>query len=249
MNRLLIIIAGLTITLLMAGCGGTSLNSNVARIRAIDVATGTTAAATIYINNGSANGDQTFGQASQYLYVTSGASDFSWAVNLSTGGLTSTFATNLNSGTSYSAILFGRADLQTGNSSPFLDITEDDQTAPPNGDSRIRIIPDAPDANAVDVYINGSLEQATFPYPGTTLTGIPKGLSLTADPFSLQQFTYFNVPSGNVSVEFKEAGTNTVVAGPTNFSVSGGQRYSFFLLEPVTTPTPTYSISQFSDNL
>jgi hypothetical protein len=249
MNRFALLTAGLSVAALLAGCGGTTLNSNVARIRAFNGATGTTAAATIYINDGSANGDQNYGQVSQYLYVNSGTSSFGWSDNESSGGLTSAFSSTLNSGDAYSTILLGRADLQLGTSSPFLDITEDDQTAPPSGDSRIRIIPDAPDAGSVDVYINGSLQQAAFAYPGTTITGIPSGITLTAEPFSLQQFTYFNVRSGNVSVEFKEAGTSTVVAGPTNLNVSEGSRYSIFLMEPTVPPTVTYSIQQISDAL
>jgi hypothetical protein len=249
MNRFLVLAAGLSAAALIAGCSGTSLNSNVSRIRAVDEATGTTDQATIYINDGSANGSQSYGQASSYLYVNSGASNFGWAINLSAGGLTTAFPAQLAAGDAYSAILLGNASLTAGYQSPFLDITLDDLSAPPSGDSRVRFIHDAPDAGPIDLYVNGALEQANYPYPGTTVVGLPAGASFTAFPFSTQQFSYVNVPAGTISVEFKEAGTSTVLAGPTSFAIKGGDRYSFFLAEPTIAPTIAYSIQQVSDNI
>ncbi len=250
MNRILGTAAGLSVAaLFISGCGGSSLSPNVSRIRAYDGATGTTAQAAIYINNGSANGDQNYEQVTPYLYVNSGASTFAWAVNGLTGGATTPFPANLNAGTAYSAILLGRADEQFGTSSPILDITADDQTAPPSGDSRYRLIHDAPDAGAVDVYINGQKEKSGYAYPGTTVVGVSQVQLGEGTPFTLQQFGYSNVAAGSVKVQVNEAGTNTIVAGPTNFSVTAGSRYTFLLLEPTTTPTPTYTLQQIGDNI
>jgi hypothetical protein len=250
MNRILCTVAGLSAAaLLLAGCGGTSLNSNVSRIRAYDGATGTTSTATIYINNGSANGSQNYAAVSSYLYVTSGSSNFAWAVNNLTGGSVTPFAANLNQGSVYSAILLGRADVEFGSSSPILDITLDDQTSPPSGDSRIRLIHDAPDAGPVDVYINGTLQQSAYAYPGTTITGLTASQIALGTPFSLQTFAYSNVTSGSIKIQVNEAGTSTVIAGPTSFSVNSGSKYTFFLNEPTVTPAPTYTLSQITDSL
>jgi hypothetical protein len=250
MNRIVCMVAGLSAAvLLISGCGGTSLSSNVSRIRAYDGATATSSTATVYINSGSANGSQNYSQVSNYLYVKSGTSNFSWSVNNLSGGVTNSFAANLNSGAVYSAILLGRADEQFGTGAPILDITVDDQTSPPSGDSRIRLIHDAPDANAVDVYVNGTLQQSSYAYPGTTITGLTSAQIALGTPFSLQTFGYTNLPAGSVKIQVNEAGTNTIIAGPTSFSISGGSRYTFFLLEPTVTPSPTYSLQQISDGL
>jgi hypothetical protein len=252
MNRFLCMVAGLSAAaLLIAGCGGTSLSSNVARIRAYDGATGTTSTATIYINNGSANGSQNYGQVSSYLYVNSGTSTFAWAVNNLTGGSVTPFPATLNPGSVYSAILLGNAS--TGNSfgpsSPILDVTVDDQTSPPSGQSRIRIIHDAPDAGSIDVYINGSIQQSSYAYPGSTITGLTPAEIALGTPFSLQNFNYSNAPAGTVKIQINEAGTNTVIAGPTSFPITGGGKYTFFLNEPTVSPSATYSFQQITDSL
>jgi hypothetical protein len=173
MNRFLCIVAGLSATaLFLAGCGGSSLSSNVARIRAYNGVTATTAQAAIYINSGSANGLQNYQQITSYLYVNSGTSNFGWSVNNLNGGLNAPFPISLNPGGVYSAFLLGRGDQQFSTSSPVLDISVDDQTAPPSGEARIRLVHDAPDAGAVDVYVNGTLQQSDYAYPGTTITGV-----------------------------------------------------------------------------
>jgi len=271
MNRFLCMVAGLSAAaLLIAGCGGTSLSSNVSRIRAYNGANGTSATATIYINNGSANGDQNYEQVTQYLYVNSGTSTFAWSVNGLTGGSTTPFSANLNSGGVYSTLLLGNATETLTTSSPFLDITADDQTSPPAGQSRIRLIHDAPDAGTIDVYINGVLYDNTiynannavytppslssgqipYEYPGTTLTGLTSSELSLGTPFSLENFGYYNVPAGTVTIKVTEAGNPSAVILPTtSYSVSSGNRYTFFLLEPTTTSPYAYTIQEIGDSL
>jgi hypothetical protein len=249
MNRFLCMVAG-TLAVFIAGCSGSSSSSSsVARIRAYDGATQATGAATIYINSGSANGDQNYEGVSQYLYVNSGTSTFAWAVNTLTGGLVTSFPVVLNSGSVYSAILLGNADDQFGSASPILDVTVDDQTAPPSGDANIRIIHDAPDAGPINVYINGNEEQANYAYPGTTITGLTAAQQEAGTPFSLQNFPYTGVAGGSVTIKIVDAGTSATIAGPTTFTVTAGSRYTFFVLEPTVNPAPTYTLQQITDAL
>lgn len=215
----------------LAGCSGSS-NSNASsnsRIRGVDMV-GNGGSATIFVNAGALNQALNFEQTSRYLYLKGGSSTVTFTLsntpNTAYGQITST----LNSGDAYSAIVIGRDDVPTVDSRrPQVIVSLDDQTAPPAGDARVRIIHAAPDLDAVDVSLNGTLIGTSVAYTHPA--------------------AYVDVVAGSDTFTFLAAGTSTPVAKSVTYNLSSGGIYSVYLTEPTVSPALTYGTFLTNDGV
>ena len=74
--------------LFLAGCSGSSINGNTARLRALN-AIPNGGQATVFVNNGSTNGTQAFLQSTPYLFLNTGLSTFAFSLTIAASGVTS----------------------------------------------------------------------------------------------------------------------------------------------------------------
>jgi hypothetical protein len=219
--------AALIITL--AGCSSSSgLSSGADLIRTVD-AIPNGGDATIDVNSGTVEGDQTFFTASPYLYINPGPSIFSFVLSTNPAIVYPTVDSTLVGNSHYTAVLTGRADISTATDPryPQVLVLQDDQTVPPGGNERVRFINTAPDAGAVDVLVNGTALFSGVTYPAAT--------------------AYVNVPSGTISVSIRQTGTTNIIVPATQVRVPAGGALSLFGTETAVSPTVTYGVSSVTD--
>ena len=224
--------------ILLAGCSGSSINGNTARLRALN-AIPNGGQATVFVNNGSTNGTQGFLQATPYLFLNTGASTFAFSLTIAASGVTSpTYTITLDRGVPYTALLLGRSDLTTAPSDPRLLVTTDDATSLPSGSAGLRLLHAAPDAGPVDVLVNGTVVASNVPYLGLQYQNLKTGLV---------QLGYISVPSGNSRVSLNAAGTSRQIVAPITVNLTSGRSYSIVADEPTIPPGATYSLTSFQD--
>jgi hypothetical protein len=249
--------AGVTI----AGCGGGGAKPS-AFIRGINAATTVDAAkslspARIVVNNGPAFGDRRVSDPpSGYLFIeTESTSSFSYA-NLVVATGESLFPTaepgpnpvplittyTLTTGRSYTTVLAGRPDqvAVTGTTSPATALRSyvfvDMPPSIPAGSAALRVLNAAPDAGAVDVYLNGAV--------GAGLAAVPY---LTQPASDAAAPAFRTLPAGTYSVMVKPAGAATTLIPATNVTLAAGQSYTILVGEPTNTGgTATYALNTFS---
>jgi hypothetical protein len=253
-NRGQAALALLGVTVLVAGCGGSSSSSSVAHIRTLNASTNGDFL-TVLVNGAATFGQQTDnGAAPSYLYINSGVSTFSYATYVDSGGSTSNLPTNVNayntkvnlsSGANYTAYVVGRPDLVSLiTSTPFpygsmqTVVYPDTHNTPSSGSVNVRFLNAAPDANGT-----GNLD---FAIDGTKLT------AATNVPFGqISQFTVST--SGSHAIEAYEAGTNTLVySTPANVTFANQHSETIIFQEPTAAPIPnpttfTYHFQQIED--
>ena len=250
-------------SMLMAGCGSTSSTSTTAHVRGINFATSAPAAATddVLVNGAALGGDLAFAQVSQYEYIGSGNSTFSFTT-------TAILPTNvtipprpilaMNNGSYYTAFLIGRPDVPnvrpaipdprflqtvvTGDRGAAANYAATPYADPPAGRANVRILNGAADAGPVDVLVNGSVAFSAVAYPVLPLPGVS---NVTTGTAATPATAYQALPSGTLSVQVNKAGQSTVLVPATNVSVSSGNVYTLVVTEP--TNAPTYGVSLVGD--
>ncbi len=236
-----------------AGCGSSS-NTDTAHIRSVDVAVNA-GNASVTVNGGAVNGNQTFGQMTGYDFVGQGLSTFGFrtdATLLANILLPISTTLTLNTGSYYTTYLVGRSDVAGRASSSFLQavVTGDRgaaaefsspalYVAPPSGQAYIRILNAAPDAGPVDVLIDGKPA-----FPAAAYPALPKPISGTT-PAANPVTAYEAFSSSSLTVQINAAGTATVLVPATSVSVSSGNAYTLVVTEP--TIKPTYGVQIISD--
>ena len=86
----------------------------------------------------------------------------------------------------------------------------------------------APDSGPVDVLVNGAVVAGSAAYKSVS------GL--------------FSEPSGNVTLQVNQSGTGTVLVPAQTLSLSAGQVYTVFVVEPNVSATPGYGIQEIDDS-
>lgn len=264
--------AGILAGILIAGCGGGS-SSTTARIRSVNLSpNGGTVG--VLVNGAVNGGDLNFSEASPYNFIGQGTPSFSYALSPAltlpfTAPPTPTLF--LRNGSFYTEYLIGRIDITSADDPRFTQsVVTGDQgaaaayslggayPAPPSGQANLRILNAAPDAGfvapstagAVDVLINGQVAFAKVAYPAypvsTGTTVVISGTTIPTAPAVTPVTPYQAVPGGTLSVQVNVAGTNTVLVGPLNISLSGGQAYTLAVVEP--TLDPTYGLYTSTDD-
>lgn len=212
----------------LAGCGGGSGSGSPVYMRAIN-ACPNGGQMTLQVNGSATNGSQGFFLASPYLYVGDGSTNVSFALSANSGTSYQTINQSLTDGGYYSSIVFGRADVTSTSDPryPKVQLATDDRTVPPTGDARLRIVHAAPDASNVDVLIDGQVVASNVAYGKIG--------------------SYLNVTAGNRTVQINQAGTSTALVTAQQVTLTAGQIYSLFAVEPTVTPSPVYGIQLLSD--
>jgi hypothetical protein len=200
----------------------------VAQIRAVD-ASPNGGTATLFINEGTASGTQTFFQASPYLFIGSGAAGFQFTLTGSTNGAFTASNQTIASGGVYSAVIIGRADVtdEIDARFPRLVFLQDDTGAVPGGSALVRVFNAAPDSPNVDFLEGGAVKAPDISYAHNS--------------------GYVALPAGSDSVQINQTGTNTVLAGPQNISLAAGKHYTVYFVEP-NVAGPTFAIQLLNDN-
>jgi hypothetical protein len=200
----------MTAVLVISGCGGSSStsSSSTARIRAVNMCPNG-GSATFYVNAGSANGSQNFEQASSYLYIDGGDSVFSFLLS-SYDTLAPPETTEiLASGSAYSIVLFGRADVPTTDLRyTKLELLTDDTITPPAGKAEVRFVHAAPDA----------------PTAGATIGGVSLATQLAYSSFT----GYVAVPAGADQLVVTPSGSTAITLSQP---FTAGHSYTVFLGE------------------
>lgn len=223
----------------LAGCGGGGAgSSNSVSVRDFN-AIPDSGAATVVVGgdtlpgstlsvNGNVISGQSFLTASSYTDVAAGARQTTFALSSFPGTTYPSASQTLTAGTFYSEMLFGRADVAASDArSPAVVTVADDRTAPPSGDARLRIVQAAPDIGSVDVLVDGQVTAGAVAYQNVG--------------------SYLNVTAGNHTVQVNKAGTSAVLVPAQTVSLTSGQLYSLFAVEPTLTPTPAYALQLQSD--
>ena len=236
-----------------AGCGSSS-NTDTAHIRSVDVAVNA-GNASVTVNGGAVNGNQTFGQMTGYDFVGQGLSTFGFTTDaklMANITLPVSPTLTLNTGSYYTTYLIGRSDVAGRASPSFLQavVTGDRgaaaefsspalYVAPPSGQAYIRILNAAPDAGAIDVLIDGKPAFPAVAYP--ILPTKVSGTASAANPVTV----YEAFSASSLTVQVNAAGTATVLVPATSLSVSSGNAYTLAVTEP--TIKPTYGVQIVSD--
>lgn len=112
-------------------------------------------------------------------------------------------------------------------------IENDDLTAPPSGDCKIRVVHASTTAGAVDVYVTA---------PGVSLTDPANPVTPVLSNFTFGTVTkYLAVPAGSYEVRVTVAGNPSAVAidtGSTGVALSAGSIYTAVALDPNPSSTP-----------
>ena len=111
-------------------------------------------------------------------------------------------------------------------------VVADDNSAPPAGNVKLRVIHLAPTAGNVDVYVTAPSANLTTATP--TLTNVaPDAVS-----------SYLTMPAGTYQVRFTIAGTKTLIAGlsVTTPALAAGAIRTVVALDPATGTTPTIAL-------
>lgn len=213
--------------LVMAGCSSNSPSGNLAHIRTVDaVPNGGTA--TIFVNEGTATGSQTFFQSSPYLYIGGGTAGFQLSLSAPSSMTYSAANENITAGAVYSIVAAGRADItdEIDARYPRLIFLQDDTGTVPAGQAAVRLINVAPDSPDVDLAVGGITKATSISY--------------------LHYTGYIDVPAGNDSIQINQSGTSTALAGPQTNTLNAGQHYTIYFVEP-NVSTPTFGIHILSD--
>ena len=216
------------LTFATAGCSSSSsLAGNSDLIRTVD-AVPDGGSTTVDINAGTVEGNQTFFSASPYLFVNPGPSDFTFTLSSNASAIYPSNSTTLIGNAHYTAVLVGiaSATLQSDPRYPQVIVLEDDQTLPPSGNERVRVVNAAPDAGAIDVTIAGSSFVTNLAYP-------------TASP-------YLNVPAGPATVIVKQDSTGNTIS-TQQINIASGGATTLYETEPSTPPAATYQAQSVVD--
>lgn len=215
---------------LLAGCGGSgSSNSASPQVRAVN-ALSNGGNATIFVNGTTVSGSQSYFSASGYQSLGNAASSVTFTLSgVSSGTSFPPVTANLLIGNYYSAILVGRADITAPVDPryPSVIVTADTLTTPSSSQAELQIVQAAPDAGGVDILVNGTTVASGAAYKSVS--------------------SYFGEPSGNVTVQVSQTGSNTVLVTPQTLSLSSGHVYTIYVVEPTITPTPGYGIQDTDD--
>ena len=213
----------------LAGCGGGSgTTGSGALIRAVDASTNG-GSATVYVNGTNYTGSQNFFSNTFYLNLPTGNDSFTFTLGARSGATYPGVTSSASSGSYYSAIVLGRSDVTTNTDPRFprMIVVNDSPTAPPVGQTRVRVIQAAPDAPNVDVLIDGQVAVSDVAY---TAVG-----------------SYLDLAGGNHTIQINQTGTSTVLMAPQTVAPAAGLVYSLYVLEGAVTPTPTYIVELIGD--
>ena len=211
---------------LISGCSSSSGSSTL--LRTVDtVSSGT---ASTYLNGTLFAPAQTYVEASEYISVSSATDALTFTLSSAPSGTFAPVEEPIGSGSLYTAIIFGRADITnpTDIRYPRMSVVQDDRTSPGSGNSRVRVVHAAPDGVAYDVTINGTNEATNVGY--TSVSG------------------YNDISAGAEVISVENTGTTTPVVTGT-FSFNAGQLYTIFIVESVATGSPAYNIYVTNDSV
>lgn len=212
----------------LAGCSQNSPNGNLAHIRTID-AVPNGGQATIFVNEGTATGTQSFFHASPYLFIGSGAAGFQFSLSAQPSITYTAANQTISNGGIYSVVATGRADItdEIDARYPRLIFLQDSTGSVPANSAALRLVNVAPDSPDVNLVVNGASEATNISY--------------------LHNSDYIAVPAGRPTLEVESSGTSTALAGPTAVTLSAGQHYTLYFVEPDVT-TPTFGMQVLSDH-
>jgi hypothetical protein len=228
-------------TSLVAGCGGSGSSNNSARIRAVNLVPNA-GDATVYINTGSANGEQGFENSSSYLYLNGGSSTFTFSLASLSNLVETSFNVDLQDNTAYSAIVTGDGNVTNSTLAtyPQLEVLTDGFSSPPSGESQVRIVDAAPDLPTVNVTLASVPIVTNLPYLGSLPTTVD-GVVQTP----VRSSGYIAAPSGNQNISVTSGGTTVV---NQSVDLSSGKTYTIFITEPNVGPPQTYGVYQLDDD-
>lgn len=215
---------------LLSGCGGgggSSNNGSGAQIRAIDTSAngGTTA---VFVNS-SQIGSQGYFGATSYQNETAGLDSVTFSLGAASGTTYPPSPQTFLAGNYYSLILVGRADVTSPADPryPAVLALQDTFTTASTSQASVRVVGAAPDSGPVDVLINGAVVAGGAAYKSVS--------------------ALVTAPSGAVSVQVNTGGTTAAVVPATTISLTAGHVYTFYVVEPVASATPSYGLQETDD--
>ena len=214
---------------LVSGCGGGgSGNSNNAQIRTID-ASANGGTATISVNGTQLSNKQGYFGVTSYQGQAAGPASVTFSLNASSSTTYPPLTQNFLANDYYSLILVGRSDVTapTDPRYPAIIAIQEAFNASYTSEAAVRLVYAAPDAGPVDVLMNGSVVASGAAYKSVS------GL--------------FSQSSGNVTIQVNQSGTGTVLVPSQTLTLSAGQVYTLFVVEPTVSATPGYSIQEIDD--
>ncbi|HEY3332854.1 MAG TPA: DUF4397 domain-containing protein [Capsulimonadaceae bacterium] len=223
-----IVVAAAVSVAAISGCGSSSSSTSNTLLRVADTVSDGTA--TIFNNGVAVAPAQTFFQSSKFFSTTPGVDSLTFSLSSAPVGVTyPAISQTLSTGTPYTAMLFGRADVTVATDARFpkLVVTADDRTIPDTNKSRVRIVHAGPDLAACDVALNSK--------------------ALVTNVGYLSIGSYADVDAGNQVFAVTLNGAGTAVAGGT-FTFNSGQLYTVYILESLSTGSPVYSIQVTNDS-
>ena len=215
---------------LLSGCGGGGGNgSSNAQLRAIDVsANGGTAS--ISANGSQIGGNQGYSSVSSYQGRSGGPASVTFSLSAASGTPYPALTQNFLAGSYYSLILVGRADVTspTDPRYPSVIAIQDTFGSSYTSQAAVRLVYAAPDAGPVDVLMNGAVVATGATYKSVS--------------------ALFSQATGNVTIQVNQTDTGTVLVPLQTIGLSAGQVYTLFVVEPVVSATPGYSIQQIDNS-
>ena len=223
-------IAGTALSVaLLSGCGGGGGgNSTNAQIRAIDVSAngGTTS---VSVNGSQIGGNQGYSGVTSYQGFGGGPASVTFSLSANSGTTYPALSQNFLVSNYYSLVLMGRSDVTTPTDPryPTVIAIQDVFSSPATSQAAVRLVYAAPDAGPVDVLMNGAVVASGAAYKSVS--------------------ALFSQTSGNVTIQVNQTGTGTVLVPSQTLGLSSGQVYTLFVVEPVVSATPGYSIQQIDN--
>lgn len=201
MRRFMFTVAALLLLAVAALPSASQAQSAQARVRVMH-ASPDAPSVDVYVNGSKVLSDVPFFTVSGFIAVPAG--EYRFQVTPAGAGLESAVidaTATLAGGQDYTVAAIDRlANIQPG-------ILEDDNSAPPSGQARVRIFHASPDAPAVDIKLAGT---AT-----TVLAGAEFG-----------DYAYLEVPAGTYRFDITPAGSSTVVYTTPPLRFEAGWGYS-----------------------
>ena len=226
----LLSLGGFCGTVLLAGCGGsgTGSSSGSSHIRSVN-AVSNGGSGTLSVNGTSVAGGQNYFTSSSYQSLGNALSTVTFGLSASPSTVYPPVPDSFLAGSYYSLILVGRADITTATDPryPSLIVTSDTFTTLSGSEAGLRVIHAAPDAGTINVLVNSALAVSGAAFKSVS--------------------GYIGEPSGNVTIQATQASTNAALGSPQTVTLTGGQVYTVYVVEPTVSPAPTYGLQETDD--